>query len=455
MTSPAPTPVAETGALASVWARLHPLSPVVQFGRAFGVLLIVIVPRVVTERQLTSTLIELGILVLGSIGGAVHWAVTRWRVHGGELQIETGLLRRQSIRLPLANIQSVDVVRPGLGRLAGLSEVRVESAGTGTSHGRLAYLREDRATEVRAQLLALAHGLHEATPEPPELPLWQVRGGRLLASALLGGPALVVMAFVVLLVALFASGATKVAFGVLGGFLAVAVTFASLVVRRIVAEFAFRIAAAGDGLRLHSGLVETRAETIPFGRVQALRCTQPLLWRPFGWLRVEVDLARQRAGRRGSEADSRLLSRALMPVGHASDVGFVASRVLRGADVLRPGSRPPRRALVRAPLSWWASSVWHDGAFVVARTGRLELRTTVVPLDKVQSVRWTQGPLQRALRLATVHVDVAGRGWHAQARHRDVDESRQLLAELSSLAAHARRDRRGQWHDQLRPEGPP
>ncbi|MHB1500326.1 MAG: PH domain-containing protein, partial [Candidatus Dormibacteria bacterium] len=33
---------------------------------------------------------------------------------------------------------------------------------------------------------------------------------------------------------------------------------------------------------------------------------------------------------------------------------------------------------------------------------------TWVPLAKVQSVRWTQGPLQRRLRLASVHLDIAG-----------------------------------------------
>ena len=49
--------------------------------------------------------------------GFVSWLVTRWRIDGDDLRIETGLLRRQSLRFPLAQVQAVDVVRPGLARL--------------------------------------------------------------------------------------------------------------------------------------------------------------------------------------------------------------------------------------------------------------------------------------------------------------------------------------------------
>lgn len=437
--NPHARPAADTAALARDWSRLHPLSPVVQFGRAIGVLAVVVVPRVLVSRSGGAAYSELAIVGVGLVVGAVHWLVTRWRVVNGELQIETGLFRRQSIRVPLANVQSVDVVRPGFARLFGLSEVRVESAGAGTARGRLAYLPDERAVVVRAQLLALAHGLDENTPEPPELAMWQVDNARLVASALVGLPAVLLAALIVSVTALAAVGAGRAAAAVVGAWVPVAVVLLSVIGRRILAEYGFRIGGAGDGMRLHSGLIQTRAQTIPVGRVQALRCTQPLLWRPLGWVRVEVDMARQRrSGRRGSESDSQLLSRALMPVGHTSDAALVVNRVLPGASPTVPRRRPPRRAVLKAPLGYWASSVWHDDAYLVARTGRLEMRSIIVPLDKVQSVRWSQGPVQRRLRLATVHVDVAGRGWTARAKNRDVDEARALLADLAELAAHAR-----------------
>src|SRR5690606_21455978 len=43
--------------------------------------------------------------------------------------------------------------------------------------------------------------------------------------------------------------------------------------------FGFKAAVAGDGIRLRHGLFETRRQTVPPGRVQAVRMRQTLLWR--------------------------------------------------------------------------------------------------------------------------------------------------------------------------------
>ena len=63
----------------------------------------------------------------------------------------------------------------------------------------------------------------------------------------------------------------------------------------------------------------------------------------------------------------------------------------------------------------------------------------MVPLLKVQSVRLESGPLLRALRLATVHVDTAGRRWQASASCRDQEEADQMLWAVSERARLARR----------------
>ena len=117
-----------------------------------------------------SASIYAGLLILGGLGGFISWLVTRWRIAEGNLQIETGFIRRQSLRIPLARIQAVDVISPLSGRFLGLAEVRVVSAGRGAEHGRLAYLTAAQAPVVRARLLALAHGLEVAPPS-----LWRCR----------------------------------------------------------------------------------------------------------------------------------------------------------------------------------------------------------------------------------------------------------------------------------------
>jgi putative membrane protein len=62
-----------------------------------------------------------------------------------------------------------------------------------------------------------------------------------------------------------------------------------------------------------------------------------------------------------------------------------------------------------------------------------------VPLAKAQSFRRVQGPIQRRLRLASVHVDTAGRSMHATLRDRDASEAGEALWELVRLGRAARR----------------
>jgi putative membrane protein len=83
---------------------------------------------------------------------------------------------------------------------------------------------------------------------------------------------------------------------------------------------------------------------------------------------------------------------------------------------------------------------WGRSETCVATTsGRIRRVTAWVPLEKVQSLRRVQGPFQRRLRLATVHVDTAGRSVHAAIRDRDTAEADRALTELSDLARAARR----------------
>src|SRR5262249_31837713 len=137
------------------WSRLSPLSPLVKFGGAPFFALIYFTGDHRGARGALDLIIPIAIISLAVLGGLVSWLVTRWRISGTDLQIEMGLVRRQSLRIPLERIQAVDVVSPLLARFLGLAEVRVISAGSGQEKSRLAYLRNDQAQQVRNQLLAL------------------------------------------------------------------------------------------------------------------------------------------------------------------------------------------------------------------------------------------------------------------------------------------------------------
>lgn len=419
------------------WARLHPLSPVVRAGSALAVVVVFSTQFEGGGRRRGFPWEPLVLLALGVAAGIVSWLVTRWRVQGGDLRIETGLIRRQSIRVPLSRIQAVDVIAPVLARVLGLAEVRVVVAGRGSGRTRLAYLGNAEAQRVRAMLLALAHGLASETPEPPAQPLMRIDNTRVVLATLLTAPVnlLILLAIVAVVIALLLPRGEATATIAIPALVGVVPE----VFRRFNAVYDFELAEAADGLRLRRGLLQTRTETIPFGRIQAVRWTEPLLWQPFGWVRLEVDVARQRANRQREEGSAQL-ARTLLPVGSREHAAWLLQRVLPGAAaVAPPASRPPRRAAWVAPWSYHLLAFWHDrGRHVFARTGRVRPEVVAVPLQKVQSVRLRQGPLQRWLGLASVHVDTAGRGWQATAACRDAAEADALLVSLSELARAAR-----------------
>jgi putative membrane protein len=420
---------------AGTWHRLHPLSPVVRSGR--GVL--AVAAAVVISRSLrpgSHWWIDLVLPVVAALAAVASWLVTRWRLDGVTLRIESGVVRRDSRQLPIARIQAVDVVRPFLARALGLAELRVRLAGSSHADGRLAYLTEQAALDLRAYLLAAHHGVDPTTPAPAERIALVVPTGRLVGSVLLstlGSAAVVVVAGTVLAVVSPAGlAALGAALGV--ALLWCAIAFVSLVWRRVSTEYGFTVAQSPDGIRIRRGLLGTVAETIPARRVQAVRMIEPLLWRPLGWCRLEVDVA----GSPGhDEADgSARMRKTLLPVGRRDEAGFLLGMVV-GRPV--PGlTRPPRRARWKTPLSYHFLAAGHDDGLAVSVVGRIRKVTTMVPLEKMQSVRFVQGPLQRRLALATVHVDAAGHV-RAEFRERPQAQARLLVDELATLSREARR----------------
>jgi len=131
--------------------------------------------------------------------------------------------------------------------------------------------------------------------------------------------------------------------------------------------------------------------------------------------------------------------KALLPVGDDRDAWHLLHRLI-GAETPTL-TRPPTRARKKAPLSYHFLAAGHDDRHAVCVTGRLRKVTVWIPLEKSQSIRRVQGPVQRSLGLATVHVDAAGKSTRAEFRDRAVAEADTLLAELSLLSRAARLER--------------
>ncbi len=354
------------------------------------------------------------------------------------LRIETGLIRKDSKRLPLARIQAVDIVRPFLGRLLGVSEVRVRLAGSGSTDGKLAYLGATEAATLREALLAGHHDMENASSSNTGLPMAAVDPIRLVGSVVLSLISIILIGTIIALVVLdqFDPKTAAVLAGVLAVYL---LSFASIIWRRLSGQYNFTAVEMPEGVHITRGLLQTISETIPYNRIQAVRQVEPLLWRPFGWCRLEVDIAGATARNQRSEGTA-VVRKALLPVGSQQDTWHLIARLLGGPDPAR--TPPPKRAKFKAPLSFHFLAAGYDETHAVCVTGRINKATTWVPFEKSQSVRRVQGPLQRPLGLATVHVDVAGKRTRAQFRDRAVGEADALVEELTELGRRAREERR-------------
>ena len=188
-------------------------------------------------------------------------------------------------------------------------------------HGRLAYLGEREVEPLRLRLLALAERATRRRGEPRAAGAARrgaradaVPTGRLIASILISD------------VGLFAEARRRcadrdrdrtrrrAAEGLVSGGIVWILAIGSAVWRRFNSEYRLTVAESADGLHVRSGLIGLTAETIRPGRVQAVRMVEPLLWRPLGWCRLEVDVAgRQRSKGEGQAQRGRL--RAVLPVG--------------------------------------------------------------------------------------------------------------------------------------------
>ena len=211
--------------------------------------------------------------------------------------------------------------------------------------------------------------------------------------------------------------------------------------RRVMApafQFHFEAVEAPEGIRVRRGLLQTVSETIPYGRIQAIRKIEPLLWRPMGWCRLEVDIAGAARKKQRGEG-SGVARKALLPVGDEREAWHLVDRLMGGGmPTMTP---PPAPARKKAPLSYHFLAAGHDDRHAVCVTGRLRKVTVWIPLEKSQSIRHVRDPVQRRLGLATVHVDAAGKDVHAEFRDRSIAEADRLIADLSNLSRTAQRHR--------------
>jgi len=434
----APVPAAPPGQVVTAgtpieqtpFRRVHPLTPLLRG----GIFVLAWVGWVVNQVRngefgpLQLALSGVVVLVAGVLFGAASWWFTRYRINAEEIRVESGLIVRRSRRVRIERLQAVEVQQPLLARLFGMAELRLDTAGAEGSAVTLAFLPLAEATRLRADLLT--ERVVDGGPGAPVavvVPLFRAQPVRVAVSLCLR------TGFVVMVFAAAAGLALSVFTGAdFGWALLLGALFgvASFWVRQLLVWGRFEIDGTDQGLRVRSGLLSLRSQTVPMGRVQGVVIVEPLLWRLFGWARLDVTVA----GVGSSDEETQQIESALVPVADRAEVDDLVRRLIGVHPGDIPLASPPTRAAWLDPLGRIVLGVGVHRNAVVTRRGLLTTRTDVVPRVKIQSVRLVQGPLQRRLRLATARVNLPSGPVDAVAVHRDEAEAWQLVRSLAAPA---------------------
>lgn len=452
------------------WHRVHPVSPLVRGWIAVAAVIFIFARNSLDglfsggedgfalqrpdAQSLLILLVVVGaaVLIFG-LSFFLQWRFTRYQITDEFVHINSGVIFRQQRRARIDRVQAIDVVQPLLARAFGLAELKFEVADGGKSALKLSFLKMGEAKRLRAAILARAAGVSvdpdapEAVQEAPESPVLALKPGRIIGAAICSSTsvfALVVIAAAV--VAIVWSGKPAIVVAGIPFFIGIVAAYW----QSITTEFNFKVAVSPDGVRLHYGMLETRAQTIPPGRVQAVGISQGPMWRPFGWYKVRVNVAGYGTG--GADQGSRTV---ILPAGTLDEVMAVLGLVFPDPGVEEPfavfaaGLKAPgnHHGFVHSPRSarWIDPLAWRYNAFratetaLLCRHGRFFRRLEIVPHERTQSLGLRQGPLMAALGLADFELHSTSGPIRPLVHHMSVENARVLFDQQAARAATARR----------------
>ncbi|MDQ3139239.1 MAG: PH domain-containing protein [Pseudomonadota bacterium] len=403
----------------------------------------------------------LAAIPLAMLPGFIIWRSFRYGVGAREIVIESGVVNRQRRVILFDRIQDVDIEQGLLARLFGTAKVRIETGGAAKNEGDIDSIALDEAHRLRAALRrgqagAAADDAAEAPAvEVGEPLLFRLSFRRLLLSGIFNFS-------LVYLAAIFgALQYVEALFGIdpwsldwvdpardlaaqaswgLSLLAAVAVILLGAVIgiaRTIARDFGFTLTRAEVGLRRRRGLFTLSEVMIPFRRVQLALVRSGPIDRLFGWYALEFQTLSADAAKAGHQM--------AVPFGRSEDVAAVLAEVDPApfpddGDYIRISKRAIARHALRAALllglpvlllalRWPATLALLLVVPLVAAAGaiqyrhhrycltdrHLHIRAGIftrrlwrVPYEKLQAAIVSQGPLQRALGLASIAVDTAG-----------------------------------------------
>ena len=211
----------------------------------------------------------------------------------------------------------------------------------------------------------------------------------------------------------------------------------------------FKITPSGQGgVTLRYGFTGTHTQNVMVERIQALAVEQSILWRAFGWYRIKMTIAG--IGIEQNDNQKLVTRNVALPVGNKQETLMALRLLLPALDEAQAqvlldtadGSLKRQQPQVPAMIVTPSSARWMDlltwkrngvttvgytagsvqattridsdaarssvgehtrGDLLLIRGGYFIRTLSIVPVNRVLSVSWGQGPLQRAFGCASVH----------------------------------------------------
>lgn len=117
-----------------------------------------------------SQLIGFGVLMLILVGGSIDWWFTRYSLDDLAIHRRSGFLFKKNRTIRLESVQSVDISRPLVARLLGVSELRFEVADGSSEALHIKYVSARKAEVLRRTAMASINLLRsEATGRPVDV----------------------------------------------------------------------------------------------------------------------------------------------------------------------------------------------------------------------------------------------------------------------------------------------
>lgn len=226
----------------------------------------------------------------------------------------------------------------------------------------------------------------------------------------------------------------------------------------------FSASLSEDGLQVARGLLSTSRRTIRLERIQAVRMSQPLLWRLTGWWKVEFNMAGGETGDGDGDnvllpvgsreqalmmlalalpdpqpadgIDAHTLFAAAMYADEAAKITDADPAALAAVEQRFVGQPPSSRWL--DPLTYKRNGWTATGSMLIIRSGCLTRQVTCTPHARVQSMRWHQGPLQRRFDLASINLDSTAGPVAACVLHQSIPVSWQFFFDHAERTRSAR-----------------